>query len=97
MLRTYVLCEAQAALSQAFLIRFGTDFEFMKRSQSPVLDASDRAQKMRRTGLVRVHCKKIGFMPDNRGGVGILPWHIHEVAFDIKTNTTKRGATRVRT
>ena len=36
----------------------------------------------------RVHLDEIGFWPDNRGGVGIHPWHVHEVAHDCVANKT---------
>ena len=84
-----MLCEAQAVLIQAFLIRFGTDFAGMKRQQTDLLDASDRAHKMRRMGLVRIPLEQLGFWPQNRGGVGVISNHVHEVAHDIRTNTTK--------
>ena len=52
-------------------------------------DAGDRAQKMRKTGLVRIPLDKIGFCPDNRGGLGISPYHAHEVAWDCLSNKTR--------
>ena len=38
---------------------------------------------------VRVDLDKIGFWPHNRGGLGISPYHVHEVAQDCKCNKTK--------
>ena len=52
-------------------------------------DGSDRAQKHRKVGNMRIHLDKIGFWPDNRGGVGCQSYHVHEVAFDCKTHKTK--------
>ena len=51
--------------------------------------ASDRAQKHRRVGQVRIPLEYLGFLPDNRGGMGISPFHVHEVAHDVVANTTK--------
>ena len=52
-------------------------------------DASDRAQKHRKAGNMRIPLDKIGFWPDNRGGVGCSSHHVHEVAWDCKANKTK--------
>ena len=52
-------------------------------------DAGDRAQKKRKAGLMRVPLEKIGFWPGNRGGLGISPYHVHEVAWDCVANKTK--------
>ena len=52
-------------------------------------DAGDRAQKHRKPGLVRVPLDKIGFSPGNRGGLGVAPHHVHEVAWDCIANKTK--------
>ena len=54
-----------------------------------VEDASDRAQKRRKVGHVRVDLDKIGFWDGNRGTMGISPYHVHEVAWDCKANKTK--------
>ena len=43
-------------------------------------DAGERAQKRRRPGNLRIGLEKIGFWPGNRGGMGISPYHVHEVA-----------------
>ena len=60
----------------------------MKRERS-VEDASDRAQRHRKHGLVRIRLELIGFWPDNRGGLGISPYHVHDVAWDCAANKTK--------
>ena len=52
-------------------------------------DASDRAQKVRKHGLVRVDVKYVGFLPSNRGGLGISGHHVHEVAWDCMANKVK--------
>ena len=39
-------------------------------------------------GYVRVDLDKIGFWPNNRGGMGINPYMVHEVACDCKANKT---------
>jgi hypothetical protein len=52
-------------------------------------DAGDRAQKHRKSGLVRVSLDQIAFWPGNRGNLGLSPYHIHEVAWDCKANKTK--------
>ena len=55
----------------------------------PLESASDRAQKHRKVGQVRIPLEFLGFLPDNRGGMGISPFHVHEVAWDVVANTTK--------
>ena len=60
----------------------------MKRAHD-IDDASDRAQKHLKPGLVRIELDKIGFWSGNRGGLGISSHHIHEVAWDCKANKTK--------
>ena len=60
----------------------------MKRAHA-IEDAGDRAQKHRKTGLVRIPLDKIGFWQHNRGGIGINSHHVHEVAWDCKANKTK--------
>ena len=40
-------------------------------------------------GSVRIPLDQIGFWPGNRGGLGISPYHVHEVAWDCKVNITK--------
>ena len=60
----------------------------MKRSLE---DASDRAQGNRRLELVRIPFDHIGFIPQNRGGLGINPHHVHEVGHDGVTNGIKQA------
>ena len=47
------------------------------------LDPMDRATALREEELVRMQLKKIGFHPSNRGGIGIAPVHVHEVAWGM--------------
>ena len=59
----------------------------MKRSNLEC--ASDRAQKKRRAGVVRIGLEQMLFWPDNRGGMGVSGHHLHEVAWDCLANQTK--------
>ena len=52
-------------------------------------DAGDRAQSFRESALRRIHLDELGIYPNNRGGTGIIPHHVHEVANDCLENTTK--------
>ena len=60
----------------------------MKRP-TEIDDPSDRAQKWRKTGLLRISLDEIGFWDLNRGGLGISAHHVHEVAHDCMANKTK--------
>ena len=61
----------------------------MKRAHV-VEDAADRAQKFRKTQiLMRVPLEQIGFWPGNRGGLGIAPYHSHEIAWGMMGEKTK--------
>ena len=60
----------------------------MKR-QHDLEDAGDRAQKLRKQGLVRIPLDKIGFWPSNRGGAALSSHHLHEVTWDCVANRTK--------
>lgn len=51
--------------------------------------AADRAAKRRKHGEQRIPLRLITFWPDNRGGLGISSYHVHEVAADCKANKTK--------
>ena len=51
-------------------------------------DASDRAQGFRQPQLLRIKLEQILVWPQNRGGQGIIPFHVHEVASDIMQNKT---------
>ena len=53
------------------------------------MDHADRAQTHRISGTTRIPFSKIGFWPGNRSGMGILPYHVHEVANDIVCTGTK--------
>ena len=46
-------------------------------------DPLDRAMSYRHFELRRIKLDDVGFYDKNRGGVGIAPWHVHEV---IRTN-----------
>ena len=48
-----------------------------------VEDAADRGFRKRKFERGRVELRKIGFWPENRGGTGINPRHVHDVAIDI--------------
>ena len=52
-------------------------------------DAGDRAQTHRELALRRIDLDELGIYPKNRGGSGIIPHHVHEVANDCLENTTK--------
>ena len=58
----------------------------MSITRTVLEDAQDRAQKHRKVGCVRLSLKLLGFHPLNRGGAGIDPFHVHEVAHDAATN-----------
>ena len=55
-------------------------------AKRPLEDLLDRAHKHRKIGTVRLNTDLIGFHPSNRGGAGLLPYHVHEVAHDCMTN-----------
>ena len=61
----------------------------LKRHRDEVEDASDRAQKHRKEGNVRVSLDEIGIWEHNRGGLGISPFHAHETVWDCIANKTK--------
>jgi len=62
----------------------------MKRGADfPLEGASDRAVKYRKVGQCRIPLDQLGFLTVNRGGMGILPHHVHEVAWDCLANKTK--------
>ena len=59
-----------------------------KKHKSLILEA-DRAQEyleMVQPGRVPIH--EIGFLRMNRGGQGIMPLHVHDVALDVVNNGT---------
>ena len=58
----------------------------MSCSKRPLEDPVDRAQKYRKVGLVRLKIDQLGFHEWNRGGAGVIPYHVHEVAHDCLTN-----------
>ena len=49
-------------------------------------DACDRALRKRKRAAVRLDVDLVGYWPDNRGGAGVIPRHIHEVAQDLMKN-----------
>ena len=56
----------------------------MARSNAQTVeDALDRAATHSRGCLQRIQLSDILFWPGNRGGQGIIPFHVHEVAHDI--------------
>jgi len=54
-----------------------------------VHDAGDRAQTFRNPGVQRIDIDEIGYWKGNRGGLGISPQHIHDVAWDCMSNGVK--------
>ena len=55
----------------------------LKRKAMDVGDACDRASRLRRKGMQRIKLDLLWFLPSNRGGLGVMPLHTHEVARDI--------------
>ena len=60
----------------------------MKR-KSPYEDALARAQQYRKPFLARVNLTEIGLSGTNRGGEGVCPHHVHELAHHIKNEMTQ--------
>ena len=60
----------------------------MKR-ESPYEDALARAQQYRKPFLARVNLTEIGLSGTNRGGEGVCPHHVHELAHHIKNEMTQ--------
>ena len=57
-----------------------------KRSRN-LKDSGDRAAKYRKPGgNFRLDLERLGFHPDNRGGLGVSAKHAHEVAWDGTDN-----------
>ena len=63
----------------------------LKRGHEQLEDAGDRASRRQTVGLQRIPLDKIGFWPHNRGGIGFLSAHVHEVATDCMVNKVKRN------
>ena len=55
-----------------------------------VKDAADRAQDHRRPGLLRVDLGEIFWWPENRGGLGTNPRHVHNIAQERMTNKVRQ-------
>ena len=54
--------------------------------------AVDRAEKHRcKCGVIRVRVGRMGFLPNNRGGMGMSSYHAHEVAADRMNNGTSEN------
>ena len=53
--------------------------------------AVDRAEKYRRSGITRMPVRRFGFLPMNRGGMGMAPMHAHDVARDRMDNGTSEN------
>ena len=51
-------------------------------------DLRDRAQSFREFVLRRIHVDELSMHPFNRGGAGIVPYHVHHVANDCLENRT---------
>ena len=60
----------------------------MKRASFPLESASDRALKYRKS-LSRIQLEQLGFLPENKDGLGISPPHVHDVAWDCLDKTTQ--------
>ena len=41
-------------------------------------------------GTLRIPAKQLGFLPANRGRLGITPYHAHEICNDRMVNKTSR-------
>ena len=54
-----------------------------------VLSAADRAEQFRIPGEMRVPVDQMGFLKNNRGGMGISPLHVHEICEDRMKNGTR--------
>ena len=50
--------------------------------------AVDRAEKYRMSGNRRMEVRRMGYLPWNRGGMGMSPHHAHDVAADRMNNGT---------
>ena len=62
----------------------------VKRSSGNLEDDGDRAAKYRSAaGSFRMPLERLGFYPDNRGGMGCSGYHVHEVAWDGTANKVK--------
>ena len=57
--------------------------------KSPYEDALARAKQYCKPDLARVNLDEIGFWEFNRGGGGVCPHHVHEVAHHIKNEMTQ--------
>ena len=57
--------------------------------KSPYEDALARAQQYRKPFLARVNLTEIGLSETNRGGEGVCPHHVHELAHHIKNEMTQ--------
>ena len=63
--------------------------EPQKKKQKLLLAEADRAEQYQITNQPgRVHLNRISWHHSNRGGQGILPLHVHNVAYDICTKGT---------
>jgi hypothetical protein len=57
--------------------------------KSPYDDALARAKQYCKPDLARVNLDEIGFWERNRGGEGVCPHHVHEIAHHIKNEMTQ--------
>ena len=73
-------------------------YEPPAKKQKSLLSGADRAEQYlapKQPG--RVHLSKISWYHDNRGGQGVLPFHVHDIAKGICTEgTSKRRYGQVR-
>ena len=54
--------------------------------QVQLTDPSDRARSYRVPGVVRIPLSQLGFYAHNRGGLGVDPFHVSEIASDCNSN-----------
>ena len=64
-------------------------FDQAHSQANSTIDASDRAASYKVPGERRIPLHQIGFWPGNRGGLGLSPPHVHEVAHDCMANGTR--------
>ena len=73
-------------------------YEPQAKKQTLLISEVDRAEQYLAPNQPgRVHLSKISWYHDNRGGQGILPFHVHDIAYDIcMRGTSKRRYGQVR-
>ena len=70
----------------------GNGYQPPAKNPKTILSVADRAEKYRKPNQpVRVPLEQIGFHVDNRGGQGICPFHVHNLA----SNIAERGTSTI--